>query len=56
MCSCDDITDRPSIVPNNPDFIDHRHDQSLLSVLVDKYNIPLYFFEKRYLQNVRQPY
>ena len=56
MCSCDDITDRPSIIPNNADFIDHRHDQSLLSILVDKFNIPLYSFEKKYLQNTRQPY
>jgi hypothetical protein len=56
MSCCDDITDRPSTIPNNQDFIEHRHDQSLLSILVKKYNIKLYTFEKKYLQNVRQPY
>jgi hypothetical protein len=56
MCCCDDITDRPSVGGNTSDFIDHRHDQSLLSILVHKYNINLLVFEKRYLQNVRIPY
>jgi hypothetical protein len=56
MSCCNDITDSPSTIPNNQDFIEHRHDQSLLSILVNKYNIKLYTFEKKYLQNVRQPY
>jgi|LauGreSuBDMM15SN_2_FD.fasta_scaffold04583_2 hypothetical protein len=56
MCCCDDITDRPSFGGNTSDFIDHRHDQSLLSILVHKYNINLHTFEKKYLQNVRIPY
>ena len=56
MCCCDDITDRPSVGGNTNDFIDHRHDQSLLSILVHKYNINLHTFEKKYLQNVRIPY
>ena len=56
MCSSSDITDSPSIVPNSSEFIDHRHDQSLLSIVLSKCNIPLHNFPKRFLQNVRQPY
>ena len=43
---CEDyhlVTDDPSVVPNFPDFYDHRHDQSIMSCLgklnKDKYNI-----------------
>ena len=56
MCSSNDITDFPSTIPNSPDFIDHRHDQSLLSILLFKYKINMYTFERRFLQNVRNPY
>jgi len=56
MCCCEDITDAPSNIPNSSDFIEHRHDQSLLSILISKYKIPLHTFEKRFLQNVRIPY
>ena len=31
------IDDSPSIIPNNSEFIDHRHDQSLFSLLRKKY-------------------
>ena len=55
-CSDNDITDEPSSVPNSHEFIEHRHDQSLLSILISKYNIPLQTFEKRFIQNVRCPY
>lgn len=55
MCTYENITDSPS-VSINPFFRDHRHDQSLLSVLLHKYKIPLPYFEKRYLQNIRIPY
>ena len=33
------ITDMPSSAPNHPDFKDHRHDQSILSILAIKHNI-----------------
>jgi hypothetical protein len=54
-CVYEDITDTPSI-GYNPFFIDHRHDQSLLTILVTKHNINPTFFDKKYLQNVRFPY
>ena len=58
MCCCvyEDISDTTSLLPNYKNVSDHRHDQSLLSVLVYKYNINLHFFEKKYLQNVRLPW
>jgi hypothetical protein len=55
-CNKHDITDEPSEVPNHPEFIDHRHDQSLLSIILHKNNIQGQVFEKKYLQNVRYPY
>jgi len=56
MCTYENITDSPSILPNDPVFIEHRHDQSLLSILLHKYQLQMPFFETRYLQNVRSPY
>jgi len=56
MCTYENITDSPSVCPNDPCFIDHRHDQSLLSILLHKYQLETPFFEKRYVQNVRCPY
>jgi hypothetical protein len=36
------ISDLPNITKENlPEFIDHRHDQSILSLMAVKYNIPL---------------
>lgn len=55
-CDYENITDSPSKIPNDANFKEHRHDQSLLSVIVHTYGIPLFFFEKRYLQNVRVPF
>ena len=55
-CNKHDLTDEPSNIPNQPEFFDHRHDQSLLSIVLMKHNIPAQVFEKRYLQNVRYPY
>ena len=55
-CIYENITDSPSIEPNDAQFNEHRHDQSLLSIILHKYNITLQFFERRYLQNVRTPY
>ena len=55
MCTYENITDSPSILPNSPLFREHRHDQSLLSVLIHKYSIPTHFCDSRYLQDVRNP-
>ena len=55
-CVYEDITDAPSSIPNSNEFREHRHDQSLLSVLVYKYNIGLEYFEKKIMQNVRVSY
>ena len=55
-CYFENITDSPSIIPNSQEFNEHRHDQSMLSIVLHKNNIPLEFFEKRYLQNCRVPY
>lgn len=55
-CVYEDITDVPSSIKNSPEFREHRHDQSLLSVLVYKYNIGLEYFEKKIMQNVRKYY
>ena len=55
-CVYEDITDSPSSIPNSVKFRDHRHDQSLLSIQLHKYNIDMETFEKRYLQNVRMPF
>jgi len=55
-CIYEDITDSPSILPNDSQFYDHRHDQSLLSIVLQKYNIKTHYFENKYLQNSRCPY
>lgn len=55
-CVYEDITDSPSVTPNSPEFCEHRHDQSLLSIVLHKHNIPLIYFEKKFLDNVRHPY
>jgi len=57
MCTCyEDITDEPSRIKNRPEFKDHRHDQSLLSIVLHKYGIVMQNFEKGVLQNCRAPY
>ena len=33
------VTDEPSLYVNAPDFIEHRHDQSIFSILSKKYDI-----------------
>jgi hypothetical protein len=38
-CNYHLIDDTPSVVPNFDCFIDHRHDQSIFSLLTKKYNI-----------------
>ena len=55
-CNYNDITDEKSNAQNSPLFIEHRHDQTLLSLVLHKYNINMQIFEKKYLQNVRCPF
>jgi hypothetical protein len=55
-CIYEDITDSVSTIENSNLFIEHRHDQSLLSIILHKYNIEMQFFENKYLQNVRVPF
>jgi len=55
-CVYEDISDFPSIFPNYPDFSEHRHDQSLLTILAYKNMIKLFDFDRKYLQNVRIPW
>jgi hypothetical protein len=55
-CIYENITDSPSIAENSNEYIEHRHDQSLLSIILYKYNIQPQYFEKKYLQNIRVPY
>lgn len=55
-CIYDDITDKPGELENSSLFREHRHDQSLLSAVLHKYNIELHFFECKYLQNLRCPF
>ena len=55
-CNYENISDSPSKMTNSNLFQEHRHDQSLLSVVIHKYNIPLNIFEKKYLQNARVPF
>ena len=38
-CEYHNIDDSPSILPNFQDFKEHRHDQSIFSLLTKKYNI-----------------
>jgi len=53
-CVYEDITDQ--IDTEDTLFRDHRHDQSLLSIVLHKYDIQTIFFETKYLQNTRIPY
>jgi len=55
-CNYENITDSPSKAKNNDLFREHRHDQSLLSIVLHKYNIEMQFFENKYLQNIRVPF
>lgn len=36
------INDAPSIMPEDPAFIDHRHDQAIWSLLIKKWGIPVW--------------
>lgn len=36
------IADSPSIAPEHPEFIDHRHDQAIWSLLIKRWRIPIW--------------
>ena len=55
-CIYEDITDTPSKLQNYSGFYEHRHDQTLLSIILYKYNIDMLFFDKSFLQNARSPF
>ena len=55
-CDHDDLTDVASTIENSSFFIEHRHDQSMLSIILHKHNIKMHFLENKYLQNLRFPY
>ena len=38
-CKYSLLDDSPSIIPNDPSFCEHRHDQSIFSILFKKYNL-----------------
>lgn len=52
----EELYDQKNMEYSETHSLQHRHDQSLLGILVFKYNIPMMFFEKKYLQNLRYPW
>jgi hypothetical protein len=51
------ISDLPNITKNNlPEFKDHRHDQSIMSIMAKKYNIPLYPEPSEWGNHLIRPY
>ena len=55
-CVYEDITDSLSRINNSDLFYDHRHDQSLLNIVLQKYNIEPQNLENKYLQNSDYPF
>jgi hypothetical protein len=47
------IDDSPSILSNNDDFIENRHDQSIFSLLFKKYEFPVNYTVKNIIEIVR---
>ena len=54
-CNADHLTDSPSRSPNSPAFIEHRHDQSLLTIALSQFMVPLHFLDASFLHNNRFP-
>jgi hypothetical protein len=50
------LTDSPSLLKNDVAFVEHRHDQSILSAILFLHGIPMEFFECNYLENMRFPF
>jgi hypothetical protein len=50
------ITDvKSTFGPEDSNFIDNRHDQSILSILLKKWDIPMHVMDKYFLFNKRMP-
>jgi hypothetical protein len=47
------IDDSPSIIPNISEYIEHRHDQSILSLLIKKYDIQHFSIDQWKLRCIR---
>jgi len=52
-CSYENITDAESKEPNSSSFKEHRHDQSLLTIVLYRYMVPLHFLTNDFLLNNR---
>jgi hypothetical protein len=52
------ITDDANVLglPNYPEFHDHRHDQSILSLLAKKWNLTLYPDPSQWGAGAQRPY
>ena len=59
LAACEDyriISDAPSVLlPDAPDFVDHRHDQSVLSILAIKHRLKLERAPSRHADDVDVP-
>lgn len=48
------VTNLPTVImPNHSDFIENRHDQTVISIICKKYKIPLVDFPQNFLHNIR---
>ena len=52
-CNYHFIDDSPSILSNNDDFIENRHDQSIFSLLFKKYEFPVNYTVENIIEIVR---
>lgn len=49
-------SDSPTkIAPNDPSFIENRHDQTILSLLCKKWGIRMHFLNKNWMIDIRNP-
>jgi len=50
------VTNLPSVVTSNyNEFIENRHDQTVISIICKKYKIPIIDFPNHFLHNIRVP-
>ena len=51
------VTDLPSrFGPNDTSFIENRHDQTILSLLIKKWQLPVFYLDKKYMLDIRNPH
>ena len=55
-CNYDLVNDSPSRLPNYPEFVEHRHDQSVFSLLRKKYGCVLIEEDETYNSFIPDPY